>query len=250
MGKLFKYEWKKQMFSKIVIGVMLVVLIAVFLLGTVLDKENWQAVSMVLMVVVGSFGAMYVGIESLLVLNRDLRTKESHMLFMVPRSAYQILGAKLLAAMSQILFTAVLFFATFFICFTAYLAANQELGNLLGMVQQLLKEGIDVEVNWKNMFLFLAELFVSWVNIIAIGFLAIISVRTVLVKTKLATPIAVVVFLILSSGMNWISNKIWGMSAGPDEDVLYLIIQAVVMGVISVVMLLASGWMAEKKLSV
>lgn len=250
MGKLFKYEWKKQMFSKIVISVILLVLIVAFLLGDVLNREGLQSVAMVLMVVVGIFGALYVGIESLLVLNRDLRTKESHMLFMVPRSAYQILGAKLLAAMCQILLTIGLFFAAFFICFTAYLAVNQELGTMLEMLQQLVKEGIKVEISWKTVSLVLAALVVGWINTVAIGFLSIISVRTIFVKSKLATPMAVVVFLVLSYAMSWISSKILGMSTKAETDFYYLGIQALVMAVISVALLLLSGWMAEKKLSV
>ena len=98
MGKIFKYEWKKQMFSKYVIGGILLVLTLIFMLGTMLEREEWQATSLVLLVVAGAFTSMYIGVECLLVLNRDLRTKESHMLFMIPYPAYTILGAKILAA--------------------------------------------------------------------------------------------------------------------------------------------------------
>ena len=84
MGKIFKYEWKKQMFSKYVIGGILLVLTLIFMLGTMLEREEWQATSLVLLVVAGAFTSMYIGVECLLVLNRDLRTKESHMLFMIP----------------------------------------------------------------------------------------------------------------------------------------------------------------------
>ena len=101
MGKIFKYEWKKQMFSKYVIGGILLVLTLIFMLGTMLEREEWQATSLVLLVVAGAFTSMYIGVECLLVLNRDLRTKESHMLFMIPYPAYTILGAKILAAVCR-----------------------------------------------------------------------------------------------------------------------------------------------------
>ena len=42
MGKILKYEWKKQLFSKLIIGGILIVLTAVFVVGTVLEKERWQ----------------------------------------------------------------------------------------------------------------------------------------------------------------------------------------------------------------
>ena len=42
------------------------------------------------------FGVIYIGIESVNVLHRDLNTKQSYMLFLTPKSSYQILGAKIL----------------------------------------------------------------------------------------------------------------------------------------------------------
>ena len=47
---------------------------------------------------VGMFVFFYMGIESLLILNRDLKTKQSHMLWMVPMQSWKILG---LAAMGD-----------------------------------------------------------------------------------------------------------------------------------------------------
>ena len=48
------------------------------------------------------FVFFYMGIESLLILNRDLKTKQSHMLWMVPMPSWKILGAKYIAAALQI----------------------------------------------------------------------------------------------------------------------------------------------------
>ena len=135
MGKILRYEWKKQLFSKLIIGGILIVLTAAFVVGTMLEKERWQMTAMVLLVFAGLFGSLYVGIESLLVLNRDLRTKESHMLFMVPYSAWSILGAKVLAAFLQIVLTSVQFAVSFFLCFTAYVGASQGFAQFFPMLR-------------------------------------------------------------------------------------------------------------------
>ena len=116
MGKIFKYEWKKQMFSKYVIGGILLVLTLIFMIGTMLEREEWQATSLVLLVVAGAFifDVYRCGMD-LLVLNRDrAEQRRSHMLFMIPYPAYTILGAKILAAVCQILLTAALFVGAFF----------------------------------------------------------------------------------------------------------------------------------------
>ncbi len=250
MLMLFKYEWKKQMNSKLIIGCALLALCAFYVLGTLLKKEGWPEIAMVLLALVGMFAAIYVGIESLLVLDKDIRTKESHMLFMVPRSAYQILAAKILAAICQILLTMVMFGAAFMICFTAYMAANESLADMLDYLRQMVEEMFEVEIEWDMVLLVLISMFVSWINMIASGFAAIISVRTALTRTKLAGILAVAVYLLINWGTNWMTGKINGLSTGADTEMLYYCLGLGATAVVTVILLVFSGWMAEKKLSV
>ena len=42
------------------------------------------------------FGVFYIGLENILTLYRDLNSKQSYMLFLTPKSSYEILGAKIL----------------------------------------------------------------------------------------------------------------------------------------------------------
>lgn len=250
MVKLFKYEWKKQMFSKLIIGCILVVLVVLYMLGMLLEKDWWQELSMGFMVLAGMFAAIYVGVESLLVFDRDLRTKESHMLFMVPKSAYQILGAKILASICQIMLTIAMFAAAFVFCFLAYLAANESLAEMLNYLKDFVEQIIEVEIAWQTVGQVVAAMFVSWINMIATGYVTIISVRTVLSKTRLAGVIAFIVFILLSWGTNWLMGRINGLSASSDSDILYYGFSLAVTAVITLLLLLLSGWMAEKKLSV
>ncbi len=250
MLKLFKYEWKKQMNSKLIIGCVLLALCAFYILGTILKKEGWAELAMVLLVLIGMFAAIYVGIESLLVLDKDLRTKESYMLFMVPKSAYQILAVKILAAICQILLTMVMFGAAFMVCFTTYMAANESLAEMLDFLRQYVERMFEIEIEWSVVFWGLVSMFVSWINMIASGFAAIISVRTVLTRTKLAGIFAVIVFFLINWGTSWLVGKIHGFSAGADTEMLYYYLGLGATAVITVVLLLLSGWMAEKKLSV
>lgn len=250
MGKILKYEWKKQMFSKLVIGGILLVLTAVFIAGTVLEKDRWQTMAMILLVFAGLFGSLYVGIESLLVLNRDLRTKESHMLFMVPYSAWTILGGKVLAAFLQIVLTSVLFAASFFLCFTAYIGVNEGFAQFFPLLQRLLSEWFDLQFDWKWIVLILGEVLIGWMNMIGAGYASIIASRTVLVKSKLATPLAIVLFLLLNWGMSQIINWVMRALQLSNDSYAYVLTELGISAVFAVLLLLASGWMAEKKLSV
>ena len=103
MLKLMKYEFKKQMFSKIIIAAILGVLTLYFGIACVIDKETHAAIATMLIFTVMVFAGLYVAVESLSVYDKDLKTKQSYMLFLVPKSSYEILGAKMISAVLQIL---------------------------------------------------------------------------------------------------------------------------------------------------
>ena len=92
MLKLMKYEFKKQMFSKIIIAAILGVLTLYFGIACVIDKETHAAIATMLIFTVMVFAGLYVAVESLSVYDKDLKTKQSYMLFLVPKSSYEILG--------------------------------------------------------------------------------------------------------------------------------------------------------------
>ena len=94
MGRLIKYELKKQQTSRNIILALLLVFLLAFAAGIFSDNGNMVGISMGLEIFVGMFVFFYMGIESLLILNRDLKTKQSHMLWMVPMPSWKILGAK------------------------------------------------------------------------------------------------------------------------------------------------------------
>ncbi|MFQ7526564.1 MAG: hypothetical protein ACLRMN_02245 [Mediterraneibacter gnavus] len=98
MGRLIKYELKKQQTSRNIILALLLVFLLAVVVGTFTDNGNMVGISMGLEIFVGMFVFFYMGIESLLILNRDLKTKQSHMLWMVPMPSWKILGAKYIAA--------------------------------------------------------------------------------------------------------------------------------------------------------
>lgn len=83
MGRLIKYELKKQQTSRNIILALLLVFLLAVVVGTFTENGNTVGISVMLEMFVGMFVFFYMGIESLLILNRDLKTKQSHMLWMV-----------------------------------------------------------------------------------------------------------------------------------------------------------------------
>ena len=172
------------------------------------------------------------------------------MLFMVPYSAWSILGAKVLAAFLQIVLTSVLFAASFFLCFTAYVGASEGFAQFFPMLQRLLLEWFDFQFDWKWVVLILCEVLIGWMNMIGAGYASIIASRTVLVKSKLATPLAIILFLFLNWGMNQIIHLVAKALQLSNESYAYALTDLGISAVFAIILLFASGWMAEKKLSV
>ena len=136
MVKLLKYEMKKQQTSRMVIGSILLVCVLGFALGMLLGREKLAAVSLAVMMMATFFVVFYVGIESILVLNRDLKTKQSYMLWMVPKSIWEILGSKFLAAILQMLIVFVMYVAVGLICILVTLQHTGHLSDLFKMIWQ------------------------------------------------------------------------------------------------------------------
>ena len=109
MGKLMKYEWKKQRTSRMIVMVALAVCVLTFFGGMLVEKDALMGISATLLLVGSFFVVFYMGIESILILNRDLKTKQSYMIWMTPKSVWEILGAKFVVAIAQMFFVFALY---------------------------------------------------------------------------------------------------------------------------------------------
>ena len=241
MGNLIKYEWRKQRLTRILILACLLAFIVLFLIGGLIKNETIVAVSILIITFAGMFGIFYVGIENLVILNRDLTTKQSYMLWMVPHSTYEILGAKLIAGILQMVFVFLAFFAAGVVTVTVTAASEGSLGDLLRSLGRLFKEVTNSNVDWGAFF-----------GVMMVGFLAIILTRTVLLNARFGGVIAVIVFFLINIGIERIyvlfdslidMAPLGGMGGVSLFDYIFYI-------VMTVLAFFLTGWIADEKLSV
>ena len=109
MGKLMKYEFRKQLMSKIIILAVGAVLEILFVLGLFLEKEKWLGTATGLPMTTAFIGLFYLSFESVVTFSNDLRTKQSYMLFLTPRNMFQVVGAKIVVTVIQIFGAGLLF---------------------------------------------------------------------------------------------------------------------------------------------
>lgn len=253
MGKIIKYEWRKQRTSRLIILFGLLTCLAAFTAGTIFKKDNLAATSALFMIFGSFLVIFYTGIESLLVFNKDLRTKQSHMLWMIPKSTYEILGAKFLAAILQMLFVFAVFAAAGLISLLILAATSGEINMLLEFIQKALESLFHLHINWGMVISVLTLIFLAWALVIITGFLAIILSRTLFLNSKFSGLFSVILFIIINYVVQRVFYSLGDLFISPDMDLaLYPVMAyALIYYTIACVGLFGiSGVLADKKLSV
>lgn len=169
MLKLMKYEFRKTAFSKLILLSITLLSEIVYLLGIFLKKDVFLSSGIMFLVLCATMGILYIGLESVTVLHRDLNTKQSYMLFLTPKSSYQILGAKILENGISILITGAFFAALAAIDAAAayfYVGGLKEVWN---MVNDVLYVSMHISVDPVSIAFAFFTLLASWISYITVG---------------------------------------------------------------------------------
>ena len=200
MLKLIKYEIKKQMSSKLVMAIVMVILAAFMIFFTAVDNMNMTATFIMFLSFAASIMMCYSAIEGLVLYERDLTKKQGYMLFMLPRSAYEIVGAKMIAAIVSVLLTMIICSVTAFICITFLLAKNGTLYDVVfRVIPYIMSElmHIDFSYSVEMYFKVFALLFLIWCYIIFLAMLVTTVSKTVFATNKIAFIATVVIGFIV-----------------------------------------------------
>lgn len=100
MGKLIKYNFKSY-YKEIIILLSLIVLANI---GLFLKVNKWERISiMVISIVIASFASLVTLIWNINMFSKDLYSDSSYLIFTLPITGKQILGAKLITATIQMI---------------------------------------------------------------------------------------------------------------------------------------------------
>ena len=184
MFKLMKYELRKQIFSKLIILIVLILLQIGFMIGLFTENERLLGTSIGLFIFLAVASVLYVSFESIMTFSNDLKTKQSYMLFLTPNTTYQIVGAKVLTTVVTILLTAAVFLAATLLDFAAVLVKYDELARSFELIQEffgtLFKANIDYVYIISFVFCFVFEL----LGILVLGMASITLSATFLSNSK------------------------------------------------------------------
>ena len=247
MTKLMKYEFRKSLFSKLIFVGITGVMELIYLFGIFTKRDNPTLLGMIGLFFTALAGIAFMGIESILTLNRDLTTKQSYMLFMTPNTSYKILGAKALENGVAILLSGAFFGGLAVLDFWLLGIRFGAAADFIEMFTSML-EAIDprLVISTRVLLTLLFTVLFSWVLQIVTGYLAVVLANTLLAGKRGASVIAFIIYVAISLATSWIFNQMPQLK----DTVATMQIQTAVALVFSVIMYFVTAWIMDKKLSV
>lgn len=246
MLKLMKYEFRKTAFSKLILLSITFLFEIVYLLGIFLKKDSFISTGITFLTLCAIMGILYIGLESVTILHRDLNTKQSYMLFLTPKNSYQILGAKILENGISILLTGVFFTALAAIDIAVAYFWVDELKEIWDLVQNVLYVNMKLSVEPDVIVFFFFTALSGWITYIVNADLAVILSASVLAGKKASGLVSFVIFILLSTLVGMGLDRLPSLYTPELTYALYIGASLV----ISALLYLAGGWIMEKKLSV
>ena len=246
MGKLFKYEFRKSLFPKLIFLCVTTVLEVVYLIGIAGEFERPTAIGMIGLTFAAVAGIAYMGIESIITLYRDLTTKQSYMLFMTPNSSYKILGAKALENGLAVLIAGAFFGGLAYIDVSLLSHEKPAFAMLMDMVNQMMNS-IDPTLKF-TVKTFVVILFMTLVSVIlriVLGYFAVVLSCTVLQGKKAAGLIAIGIYIAISLVLGYLSGLLPKM-----EPVTSMIVNSCISLAACIVFYFLAAWIMDRKLSV
>lgn len=247
MLRLMKYEFQKQMFSKIIIIISLAVMVCFFAIATFMGNEDAAAIIVGIMATLMMIAMVFVGIEGVNVYEKDLKTKQSYMLFMVPQTSRSILGAKIISAVLQILFTMLIFTITIAVCGSIYLVKYSNMREIIKLVKMLAEEMLEIQIDYALAARTLAGVFILWVFLFMLGIFVVTLLNTVLYQSKFISVLSIVAYFLIFWGVARLETV---LSIGNPGTIVKDIVSYIYYIVIDVILFFVSAWLIEKKLSV
>ena len=249
MSMLLKYELRKTWALKLIILGITAAAELAFLITLFLDTGNTEVlgVTCLLLFFIAMGGTLLIGVQSVLTLHRDMNTRQGYMLYMTPKSSYQILGAKLLENGLSLVLAGGFFFLLGFLDVTllfSKLGSLEDLWNFFRDFVRMINE--EIQLNAVSILCLVTELLASWLATVSVAYLADIVSSALLNGKKMNGLLSFLFFILLTVLLHWIQNQ---LHTGMAIEAL-LLVRAGIALLYSVLMYVISALVMDRYLSV
>lgn len=270
MLKLIKYELIKRRMNKFIILGIIGLLEIGILVGYFVKNKNVLTTSLVLMTVAVFASILFLSFDAIDTYLKDLRTKQSYMLFLVPRNSYQILGAKMIVGFLQLVVFGFFMLALVLFNIIVFGVAEGKASQIMDVFKQFF------EIFFREAFSNQLALFGGLCGVcylfyvFSIAFFVITLAHTLLANKKGSGFVAFGLFVAINIALNKLGDLVLPKAKLVDGDVVVKLGENARLGVsmvnsrfvfnflvastayitISLLAYFVSAWMMEKKLSV
>jgi len=196
MLKLMKYEFRKQALSKVIIVLLLLAFEIMFFLGVIASGKNMIMVSNIILQMIMLITFCYLFMEPIASFHSDLGKKQGYLLFMTPRSNYQIVGAKILMGVIQMAIFFVLFIGLFTLNHAVFSWKNGTVSS--SPFEENLNAFNDPGFSFREFIAAEVFLVLLLVCFFTLAFLSISISYSFLIKGKLNKFMSFLIFIVLS----------------------------------------------------
>lgn len=193
MFALLKYEYRKTLVSKLLMLAGSVLAECIFLIGAIFNIDVLVSTGVGLLVFVAVCSFIYVLCEVMYSFELELKNKQSFMMFLTPKSSFEIMGAKTIQNLSTLVVLA-LFFGTLAIvdinCFTSHSVA--EIFSIFAKTFEMI---FPFTKPLGGIVFVILCLFFGWLCLLQLGFASIVIAKTLSNGKILASIIEFVVVL-------------------------------------------------------
>lgn len=248
MSKLMKYEFRKTLVVKLVLLGATALAEITFLIGLWGNKNDTTGTGALLLALLAFGGCIVIGLASVVILHRDMNTKQSYMLFMTPNSSYRILGAKVLENGLSIILTGACFFALGALDISLLFAHEGRLAELWDTVTRILNT-MDKRLTFDlgTMASLTANLLASWISTITAAYLGVVISTALLNGRRLSGLVSFLLIVALLWLVSWIDRTVTASIASIQTT---LWVGTGIALVCSVIMYILTANIMDRKLSV
>lgn len=202
MLKLMKYEMRKTLFMKLALIAVTVICEALFFIQASRNDPAKQGTILFVLALAAIFGLLFMGIQSIVTLHRDMNTRQSYMLFMTPNSTYKILGAKVLENTLSTLLGGAIFVGIIFFDFRLLIHRYGDAAETLEFLKSLLS-GVNThfEFTFAGIAAFVCDLLCGWVATVTAAYLADVVASSLLQGKKGGGLLCIVLFIVITWGL-------------------------------------------------
>lgn len=247
MLKLIKYEFQKQAVAKWVLLILSLALEGFYLFSLYFGTQKALISCIIGLSVMACCGLGYLCFESIIVFSKDLREKTSYILFLVPRTSYEIILAKLIYAGLGI--TIGVIFYTLLAGIDLYLWVDNQLvvRSILERLSESLQRNLQMQINWQWVCVMGLSTILSWLRGVTTAFFVIALGNVLMPNSKGKKIFNIFLFIGICFIFQTISRWIFGDPTS--LQIGFCLLESLWVFVCIVLTYVATAWILEKKIS-